>query len=63
MFIRMDFYDGETLKKKIERGLMPVDVALDIAIQVARDWPRRTKRDGPPDIAGNIMSPRGEARS
>jgi serine/threonine protein kinase/Flp pilus assembly protein TadD len=36
LFICMDFYDGETLKKKIERGPMPVDVALDIAIQVAR---------------------------
>jgi eukaryotic-like serine/threonine-protein kinase len=33
-FIVMDFYEGETLKKKIERGLLKIDEAVDIVIQV-----------------------------
>ncbi len=36
LFICMDLYDGETLKKRIGRGPLPVAVALDIAVQVAR---------------------------
>jgi hypothetical protein len=36
MFIAMSFYDGETLKRKIERGPLPVEEALDIAAQAAR---------------------------
>jgi len=35
IFIVMAFYDGETVKKKIERGPLKLDEALDIAIQVA----------------------------
>jgi serine/threonine protein kinase len=30
IFICKDYYDGETLKKKIERGDMKVDAAIDI---------------------------------
>lgn len=36
MFIAMAFYDGETVKKKIERGPLPLNEALDIAIQTAQ---------------------------
>lgn len=36
MFIAMACYDGETLKKKIERGYLDLSVALDYAIQTAR---------------------------
>jgi len=36
MFICMDFYGGETLKKKIERGSLTINEALDLAIQVAK---------------------------
>ncbi len=36
MFIVMDFYEGGTLKKKIERGPLPVDQAVEIAFQVAQ---------------------------
>jgi len=36
MFICMDFYEGETLKKKIERGPLSIGGALDLAIQIAR---------------------------
>jgi hypothetical protein len=36
LFICMDFYDGETLKKKIERGPLPIDEAVGLAMQVAR---------------------------
>jgi tetratricopeptide (TPR) repeat protein/predicted Ser/Thr protein kinase len=35
MFIAMAYYDGETLKKKIERGDMKVDEVIDLCIQVA----------------------------
>ena len=35
LFIVMDFYEGETLKKKIEYGPLKTDEAIDIAIQVA----------------------------
>jgi serine/threonine protein kinase len=34
MFISMACYEGESLKEKIERGPMPLDEALDIAVQV-----------------------------
>jgi serine/threonine-protein kinase len=36
MFIVMAYYAGETLKKKINRGVLPVAEALDYAIQLAR---------------------------
>ena len=35
LFIVMAFYEGETLKKRIEQGPLPVEEALGIAIQVA----------------------------
>ena len=35
LFIAMAFYEGETLKKQLERGRLPIGTAVDIAIQVA----------------------------
>ena len=35
LFIAMGLYEGETLKQRIARGVLPVEEALDIAIQVA----------------------------
>ena len=35
LFIAMAYYEGETLKKRLERGRLPVGEAVDIAIQVA----------------------------
>jgi serine/threonine protein kinase/Flp pilus assembly protein TadD len=35
-FIVMGYYEGETLKKRIERGPLPVDEAVSITIQVAQ---------------------------
>src|SRR5512135_946631 len=35
-FIVMDFYEGETLKKRIERGPLKIDDALTIAVQIAQ---------------------------
>jgi serine/threonine-protein kinase len=35
LFIAMAFYDGETLKKRIERGPLPIDEAISFAIQIA----------------------------
>ena len=36
IFIVMAFYDGETVKKKIDRGPLKLDDALDIGLQVAQ---------------------------
>jgi eukaryotic-like serine/threonine-protein kinase len=36
LFMAMACYDGETLKKKIERGPLPLDEAVGIAAQVAQ---------------------------
>jgi serine/threonine protein kinase len=36
LFIIMDFYDGETLKKKIERGPLKIEETIHIAVQVAQ---------------------------
>jgi serine/threonine-protein kinase len=36
LFIVMDFYEGETLKKKIERGPLKTADAIDIAVQVGQ---------------------------
>ena len=33
-FIVLEYYDGKTIKKEIARGALPVDQAIDIAIQV-----------------------------
>ena len=35
LFIAMAYYEGETLKKRLERGRLPIHEAVDIAIQVA----------------------------
>jgi len=40
LFIAMAFYEGETLKKRLERGRLPVGTAIDIAIQVAEGLER-----------------------
>ena len=36
LFLAMSCYDGETLKRLIERGPLPVDEAIDIAKQIAQ---------------------------
>ncbi|MCI0698839.1 serine/threonine protein kinase [candidate division KSB1 bacterium] len=36
IFICMAYYEGETLKKKIERSPSPIDQTLDLAIQIAQ---------------------------
>jgi len=36
MFISMEYLEGETLKKKIERGPLPIDEAINITDQVAQ---------------------------
>ena len=36
MFIVMAYYEGETLKQKIERGPLPIKQAVDIATQIAQ---------------------------
>jgi len=36
MFIAMACYDGETLKKKIDRGPLKIDKAIDITVQVSQ---------------------------
>jgi len=36
MFLAMSYYEGETLKERIARGPLPIDEALDAAMQVTR---------------------------
>jgi serine/threonine protein kinase len=36
LFISMAYYQGETLKEKIEREPLPIDDAVDIGLQIAR---------------------------
>jgi serine/threonine protein kinase/tetratricopeptide (TPR) repeat protein len=36
LFICMNYYDGETLKKKIEKGPLKLNEAIDITIQIAQ---------------------------
>ncbi|MFQ6114374.1 MAG: protein kinase, partial [bacterium] len=45
MFIAMACYEGETLKKKIERGPLPVEVAIDLACQIARGLAKAHEQD------------------
>ncbi|MBI3667333.1 MAG: serine/threonine protein kinase, partial [Acidobacteria bacterium] len=44
LFIVMAYYEGETLKKKIERGPLPVKEAIDFAIQVAQGLSKAHER-------------------
>ena len=36
LYLAMPCYDGETLRRRIERGPLPIDEAIDIAQQIAR---------------------------
>jgi serine/threonine protein kinase/Tol biopolymer transport system component len=36
LYLAMPSYDGETLRRRIERGPLPIDEAIDIAEQIAR---------------------------
>lgn len=65
MYITMAYYEGETLKRKIERGPLNVAGALEIAIQVARGLGRAHEagiihRDLKP--ANVIVTDRGEVK-
>ena len=41
----MDCYEGETLKKKIERGQIKIDEAIEIIAQVAQDYKKHTRKE------------------
>src|SRR5438046_8586746 len=61
LFLTMAYYEGETLKHRIERGPLPVDEAVDIAIQVAQALSRAhasgiVHRDIQP---ANLLLPKG----
>jgi len=64
-FLVMAFYEGETLQRKLARGPLPVETAVDLAIQVARGLARAHEagivhRDVKP---GNVMvTARGEVK-
>ncbi len=40
LFISMEYLEGETLKKKIERGPIKIEAAIEIAVQVAQGLAR-----------------------
>lgn len=44
LYIAMAFYEGETLAEKIGRGPLPVDEAVDYAVQIARALERAHDR-------------------
>jgi len=44
MFICMDYYDGEPLNEKIKGGPIPIDEAVDIAIQMAMGLDKAHKK-------------------
>jgi len=65
LYICMAYYEGETLRTKLLAGAIPVDEALDIAVQVARGLARAheasiTHRDVKP--ANIIVTPRSEVK-
>jgi serine/threonine protein kinase len=45
MFIAMACYDGESLKDKIEHTRLPIDEAVDIAIQIAQGLEKAHSKD------------------
>ena len=45
MFIVMAYYQGETLKAKIERGPQPIDEAIEIALQIAQGLAKAHGKD------------------
>ncbi|MGB6031838.1 MAG: serine/threonine-protein kinase, partial [Bacteroidota bacterium] len=40
LFICMDLYEGETLRERIERGPLPVEEGMGIAVQIAQGLAR-----------------------
>ena len=45
MFIVMAFYEGETLRKKIDRGPLELEKSIDIAIQIANGLTKAHAKD------------------
>jgi serine/threonine protein kinase len=45
MFIVMAYYDGQTLKDKLENGPLPVDEAIDIVSQIASGLAKAHEQD------------------
>jgi serine/threonine-protein kinase len=45
LFICMAYYGGESLKKKVDRGPLPVEEALEIGVRVARGLGKAHDRD------------------
>ena len=65
LFLAMAYYPGETLKKRIDRGPLEIDEALDIGIQVAQGLARAHEsgivhRDIKP--ANIMLGSRGEVK-
>ena len=43
-YLVMEYLDGETLQQRLEKGALPLDQALTIAIEIGTRWTRRTGR-------------------
>jgi serine/threonine protein kinase len=65
MFLAMAFYEGETLRRRIERGPLPLEEALEVAVAIARGLERAHQagilhRDIKP--ANVMLTSRGEVK-
>ncbi len=45
MFICMDYYEGETLKKKIEKGPLKLEDAIDFSLQISEGLSKAHEKD------------------
>lgn len=45
MYMAMAYYEGETLKQRIDRGPLPIEEAIDIALQIASGLARAHQKD------------------
>ena len=45
LFICMDLYEGETLREKIERGLLPAEEGMHVAVQIAQGLARAHEKE------------------
>ena len=43
-FLVMEYLEGDTLAQRLEKGALPLDQALKVAIEIGTPWTRRAAR-------------------